>query len=115
MLRFSPLGPVMSAVATHPASQHTVQSLAATARVSSRTLFRLFHQELGTTPAKYVELARLNEAMRQLDAGHSVTRAAEHSGFGTSENLRRAFIAHRDESPSAYRRRSGGPASGRSA
>jgi len=114
MMRYSQLGPAVAAVANNPASRHTVQSLAETARVSSRTLSRLFRREFGTTPAKYVELARLHVAVRLLDAGYSVTRAAENSGFGSSENLRRAFIAHRAESPSAYRRRSSGPASGHS-
>jgi len=114
MMRYSQLGPAVAAVASDPTSRHTVQSLAETARVSSRTLSRLFHREFGTTPAKYVELARLGVAMRLLDAGHSVTRAAQHSGFGSPENLRRAFIAHLDESPSAYRKRSSRPASGHS-
>jgi transcriptional regulator GlxA family with amidase domain len=114
MLRYSQLGPVVEAVASDPAGRHTVQSLAELAHVSSRTLSRLFHHEFGTTPAKYVERARLEAAKHLLDAGHSITRAAERSGFGSSENLRRAFVTNLAESPSAYRKRSSQTASGRS-
>jgi len=96
---------VVDLVKADPTAQYTVPALAERARVSTRHLTRLFHDELGTTPAKYIELIRFDLAKALLDAGHSVTLAAELSGFGTSEALRRAFIAHLKISPSRYQHR----------
>ena len=92
-------------VKADPTRPYSVTSLAELASVSTRHLSRLFHEELDTTPAKYVELIRFDLAKAHLDAGHSVTLAAELSGFGTSEALRRAFISHLGISPLKYRRR----------
>jgi transcriptional regulator GlxA family with amidase domain len=88
-----------------PTRQYSVTSLAEMARVSTRHLTRLFHEELDTTPAKYLELIRFDLAKAHLNAGHSVTLAAELSGFGTSEALRRAFVSHLGTSPLKYQRR----------
>lgn len=98
---------VIDAVKADPTAHYSVPQLAEHARVSPRHLTRLFHDELGTTPAKYVELIRFDLAKAHLDAGHSVTLAAELSGFGTSEGLRRAFITHVKISPSKYQHRFG--------
>jgi transcriptional regulator GlxA family with amidase domain len=72
---------------------------------SLRHLARLFHDELGTTPAKYVELIRFDTAKDLLDAGNPVTETAYRSGFGSSESLRRAFVQRLGISPRAYQQR----------
>lgn len=105
VVRNSPLDGVIAALAGSPAYHHTVESLAAIANVSTRTLSRLFLAEFGVTPAKYVELMRIDVAKAFLDAGHTITRTAEESGFGTSQNLRRAFQSHSEPPPSAYKKR----------
>jgi RNA polymerase sigma factor (sigma-70 family) len=64
--------------------------LAAAAGTSARHLNRLFRQELGTRPGRYVELVRLEAAQALLDAGRTVTSAGARSGFGSDETLRRA-------------------------
>ncbi|WP_260981129.1 helix-turn-helix domain-containing protein [Curtobacterium pusillum] len=79
--------------------------MAELARVSPRQLTRLFHDELQDSPAKYVELVRFELAKAYLDGGHSVTRAGELAGFGSSEALRRAFVLRLQMPPSAYQRR----------
>jgi transcriptional regulator GlxA family with amidase domain len=96
---------VVDIVKADPTARYTVPGLAEHARISPRHLTRLFHEELGTTPAKYIELIRFDLAKALLDAGHSVTLAAELSGFGTSEALRRAFITHLKIPPSRYQHR----------
>jgi transcriptional regulator GlxA family with amidase domain len=96
---------VVDAVKADPTAPYTVMTLAQLARVSSRHLTRLFQEELNTTPAKYVELIRFDLAKAYLDTGHSVTQAAQLSGFGNSEALRRAFISHLKMPPSHYQQR----------
>ncbi|QQZ16749.1 GlxA family transcriptional regulator [Rhodococcus sp. 21391] len=103
--RTGQLREVVDAVAADPAGDHSATRLAARANVSPRHLTRLFQDELGTTPAKYVELIRFDTAKAMLDAGHTVTSAAQHSGFGSPETLRRSFIQHLGVSPRAYRQR----------
>ena len=106
IIRRSSLHGVVAAVTGDPARPYTAETLAEIARVSSRTLSRLFRTEYGVTPAKYVESVRISTAKTLLDAGHNITRAAQDAGFGTTETLRRAFHAHFEISPSAYQRRS---------
>ncbi|HEY2699329.1 MAG TPA: GlxA family transcriptional regulator [Pseudonocardiaceae bacterium] len=103
--RADPLRAVVDLVAADPAGEHTLGKLAAHANLSPRHLTRLFQTELGTTPAKYVELIRFDAAKALLDAGHSVTETAQRTGYGSSESLRRSFVAHLGVSPSAYRQR----------
>jgi transcriptional regulator GlxA family with amidase domain len=103
--RTDPLRAVVDLVAANPADDHTTGKLAARANLSPRHLTRLFHTELGTTPAKYVELIRFDAAKAMLDSGHSVTETAQRSGYGSSESLRRSFIHHLGVSPRAYQQR----------
>nr|WP_232004698.1 GlxA family transcriptional regulator [Mycobacterium sp. ACS1612] len=101
----SALRAVTDAIAYNPGADHSVKSLAARASLSTRQLTRLFRSELGTTPANYVELARIDAARSALDAGRTVSETAHLAGFGSTESLRRAFIAHLGLSPKAYRDR----------
>ncbi|MBA8824804.1 transcriptional regulator GlxA family with amidase domain [Saccharopolyspora lacisalsi] len=79
--------------------------MARAAAVSPRHLGRLFHTELGTTPARWVERVRLERAQQLLLDGHSVTSSARRSGLGSDETLRRAFTRHLGTTPTAYRQR----------
>lgn len=101
----SQLRAVTEAIAADPAADHTVKSLAAQASLSTRQLTRLFQSELGTTPARYVEMIRVDAARSALDAGRSVAEAARVAGFGSAETLRRVFVTALGISPKAYRDR----------
>ncbi|OBB63052.1 AraC family transcriptional regulator [Mycobacterium sp. 852002-30065_SCH5024008] len=101
----SPLRAVIDAVAANPAANHSVKSLAARASLSTRQLTRLFQSELGMTPARYVELVRIDFARGALESGRSVTETAGMAGFGSIETLRRVFVNHLGISPKAYRER----------
>ncbi|MFF3572130.1 GlxA family transcriptional regulator [Nocardia jiangxiensis] len=103
--RTAQLHELCATIAAQPVGDYSVAALAALVHLSPRHLTRMFRDELDTTPAKYVELIRLNTAKDLLDAGESVTAAAEHSGFGSSETLRRVFLHHFGVSPRAYRHR----------
>ena len=75
------------------------------AAMSTRQLTRLFKSELGTTPARYVEMVRIDTARAALDAGRTVAETARLTGFGSAETLRRVFVNHLGVSPKAYRDR----------
>ena len=101
----SALRAATDAIAADPGGDHGVKSLAALASLSTRQLTRLFQSELGTTPARYVEMVRIDAARAALDAGHSVTDTARLAAFGSAETLRRVFVNELGVSPKAYRDR----------
>ncbi len=101
----SPLRAVVDAVAGDPAADHSVASLAVRASLSTRQLTRLFQSELGMSPARYVELVRIDFARGALESGRSVSETAGLAGFGSGETLRRVFASHLGISPKAYRER----------
>ncbi|MBU8813242.1 GlxA family transcriptional regulator [Mycolicibacterium goodii] len=101
----SALRRVTDAIAADPAADHSVRSLAKVAALSTRQLTRLFQAELGTTPARFVEMVRIDAARAALDAGLSVGDTARQAGFGSAETLRRVFVTHLGVSPKAYRDR----------
>ncbi|CAL2056480.1 MULTISPECIES: GlxA family transcriptional regulator [Streptomyces] len=96
---------VVDLVAAQPGLPHTAGSLAAHIGVSPRHLARMFAAELDTTPAKFVEQIRLEHAKALLDSGRGVAEAARAAGFGSSETMRRTFVARLGVSPSGYRAR----------
>ncbi len=104
---------VVDQVAADPALEHTTSSLAASVGVSPRHLTRMFVTEMDVTPARFVEQVRLDHAKGLLDAGHAVARTAQAVGFGSSETMRRVFVARLGVSPSEYRDRFGSTGSGR--
>lgn len=101
----SALRAVVDGIAADPGADHSVKSLAAQASLSTRQLTRLFQAELGTTPARYVEMVRIDAARAALDDGRSVSETARLAGFGSAETLRRVFVNELGVSPKAYRDR----------
>ena len=101
----SALRAVTDAITADPAADHSVKNLAAQASMSTRQLTRLLQSELGTTPARYVEMVRIGAAQAALDAGRTVTDTAHLAGFGSAETLRRVFVNNLGVSPKAYRDR----------
>lgn len=102
----SVLRPVLDAVVTEPAGEHTLATMAARAAVSERHLARLFTEQTQTTPARYVERIRVEAARDLLEATTlSVDAVATRVGFGSSETLRRAFWRVLGIAPSDYRDR----------
>ncbi len=97
---------VLDAVVLDPAADHSTAAMAARASVSERHLTRMFREEVGTTPACYVEQARLEAAKVLLvtsdDGQESIARRA---GFGSPETMRRIFQRNLGVSPGDYRSR----------
>ena len=92
-------------VTANPTGDYSLGQLARHLNVSTRQLTRLFHDELATTPARYVETIRLDLARALLDQGHTATQAATLAGFPSYESLRRVFARNLSTSPAAYQRR----------
>ncbi|MDI3422661.1 GlxA family transcriptional regulator [Streptomyces luteolus] len=105
--RHDVLRTVLDAIHSDPAADHSGPALAARAGVSVRHLTRLFAAQVGETPAAYVEAVRCEAAQMLLVSGETVTAAAQRSGLGSDESLRRAFLRRLGVTPSAYRARFG--------
>ncbi|MER6221731.1 GlxA family transcriptional regulator [Streptomyces sp900105755] len=97
---------VLDTVAEDPSAPHTLAAMARRAGVSARHMSRLFHEEMSTTPARYVEQVRLEAARAMLEDGDdSMATVARRTGFGSPESLRRAFTRNLGVTPGAYRAR----------
>lgn len=84
----------------------SVERLAVKLTMSPRNFARAFVREVGETPAKYIERARLESARRELsESRRSIGQVAAHCGFGTAETLRRTFLRRLHVTPNDYRRR----------
>jgi transcriptional regulator GlxA family with amidase domain len=91
---------------TNPSADHRLDVLARRALMSGRHFSRVFTDEVGETPARYVERVRVEAARAELESStSSLDVVAANCGFGTAESLRRAFQRRVGVAPDAYRRR----------
>ena len=98
------LGPVLEWLAAHLDDPLTAEAVAAQAHMSPRTLVRRFRAETGESLSGWVARARVERARALLeDTDRSVTQVAHDVGFGSTESLRRHFLAHTGISPRSYR------------
>lgn len=96
-------------VAINPALDHSVARLAQRMKLSPRHFSRLFRDEVGITPATWVEQARVNAARLLLEQGNKAPKqVASHCGFADADTLRRAFARHVGVTPAEYRKRFAG-------
>ena len=92
-------------MAEHLDEDLRVEALARRAAMSPRHFARVFVQQTGTTPAKFVESLRLEAARRYLEAGTRGQKDISHlCGFGSAEVMRRTFLARIGVTPGTYRR-----------
>jgi len=97
---------VQALVETAPDGDHRLPVLAAAAAMSLRHFSRVFADEVGETPGRYVERVRVEAARHHLEStGDTLDAIATRCGFGTAETLRRSFQRRLGVSPGAYRRR----------
>lgn len=97
---------VQQYILNHPASDLSVEALAGIAAMSPRNFARVFTQEVGISPAVYVDLTRIDVARFLLEGSRlSIEAIAAKSGFGSARAMRRAFLAHIGSTPSDYRDR----------
>jgi transcriptional regulator GlxA family with amidase domain len=78
--------------------------MAERAGLSQRQFSRRFTREIGSSPGRYVQDLRLEQARLFLtDAEHCHKRVADMIGFRSAEGFRRAFERRFGVTPSAYR------------
>jgi transcriptional regulator GlxA family with amidase domain len=101
-----PLRELQAWIADHLAEELTVTALAEQVAMSERNFARVFTREVGLSPARFVERARVEGARRRLEeSADGVDGIASHCGFGSAEVMRRAFLRLLGVPPSAYRGR----------
>ena len=84
----------------------TVEKLAWHAAMSRRNFTRVFADQLGTSPAQYVEQLGGEAARRLLEeTEQGVEEIAAACGFSSAELMRRAFLRSIEAAPSQYRER----------
>lgn len=93
-------------MADHLEEDLTVPALAERTFMSPRNFARVFANQTGQTPGRYVESLRIERARSLLQNGaHTIQGVAQTCGFGTVETLRRSFSRRLGISPSEYRER----------
>lgn len=83
-----------------------IPTLALQAGMSERSFVRHYRADTGQTPARAIELIRVETARRLLsDTCVPIKRVAVQCGFGSEETLRRGFLRAMGVTPLAYRER----------
>ncbi|MCU1752906.1 GlxA family transcriptional regulator [Pseudomonas sp. 6D_7.1_Bac1] len=83
-----------------------IPALALQAGMSERSFIRHYRADTGQTPARAIELIRVETAQRLLsETGVPIKRVAVQCGFGSEETLRRSFLRAMGVTPQAYRER----------
>lgn len=101
-----PLRELQGWIFDHLDADLSVDALAQRAAMSPRNFRRVFANEVGSTPAKFVEHARVEAARRHLEeTTEGVEVIATVCGFTSAEQMRCAFIRALGVSPAAYRER----------
>jgi len=100
---------VIAWIGTHLQDDLSVEALAERARMSTRHFARAFAAEIGCTPARFVEQARVAAAMQLLGRTRwTQERIASRSGFRSVDALQRAFARQQGTTPKAWRERRAG-------
>jgi transcriptional regulator GlxA family with amidase domain len=91
-------------IAANLAGDLSTATLATAASVSERHLARLFTEDLGQTPGRFVRQARVEAAAHLLSSDtQSLSSVAATCGFASAETLRQAFVSRYGVPPSRYR------------
>lgn len=99
-----PVRELQSWISDHLDEDLGVEALAERACMSPRNFARVFRQQTGVTPARYVQALRVERARSLLEGGDcTISQVARVTGFGTVESFRRSFVRELGVPPSSYR------------
>ncbi|KQY32365.1 hypothetical protein ASD42_18435 [Nocardia sp. Root136] len=82
---------VAAAIRQHPDQAFRAEPIAANLGLSTSHFLRLFVQQYGTTFRRYQQWARVIHALRDVAAGHDLTRSATDAGFATPSHFSETF------------------------
>jgi transcriptional regulator GlxA family with amidase domain len=83
----------------------SVDELAEAAKLSTRQFSRAFRIETGQSPARAIELLRVEAARAMIEGSrHSIGDVARETGFSDPERMRRAFLRAFGQPPQAIKR-----------
>jgi transcriptional regulator GlxA family with amidase domain len=95
-------------VLTHLDQDLALSALAERAAMSERNFRRVFAKEVGSSPAQFIDSARLEAARRLLEEGDLPLKSiAARVGYASEQPLRKLFVKHLGIDPKAYRERFG--------
>lgn len=102
----NPIAPMMDWVRENIRASHTVASMAARARMGTRTFQRRFKESTGLAPLAWLVRERIDLAARLLETRPSlaIDAVADLAGLGSAESLRRHFRTHGLPAPGRYRK-----------
>jgi transcriptional regulator GlxA family with amidase domain len=91
-------------IVSNPNSDLSIEHLAERMAMSPRNFSRIFCQEVGLSPAKFVERVRLEAARNMLvQSDQPVEIVAIHCGYSSAEQMRRSFQRLFKITPQEYR------------
>src|SRR3954453_20795137 len=98
-----PIRDLQTWIAGHPAGDLSVEALAARVHMSPRNFARVFRDEVGQTPARFVEPSRVGGARRLLEESEAgLDWVARECGFGGADSMRRSFLRVLRVAPGSY-------------
>lgn len=101
-----PIRRVQARVLERPHEDHRVERLARRASMSPRNFARVFTEQTGETPARFVQRVRVERARVLLEReALAIDQVATRVGFRSAETMRRAFVRTLGVGPSSYRAR----------
>ena len=101
-----PLEQLPGWIRDHLSEDLGVEALAHRVGMSPRNFARVFRRQFETTPARFVERARVERARRHLEEARlTLDEIADACGFGSGERMRRSFSRVLGVGPAAYRDR----------
>ncbi|MBO0850627.1 MAG: helix-turn-helix domain-containing protein [Pseudonocardia sp.] len=104
MPRGSALEPVLRWMRDNAARDLTLAQIADRAGMSPRTLNRCFREQTGSTPLRWLHLARIRQAQHLLETtDHAIDRIAGEVGFGSPTAFRDRFKRVVGTNPRGYR------------
>lgn len=98
------LGRAMTYIETHLAERLTVEAIADTASLSTRSLMRLFRKQVGTSVVDFILRRRIARARQLLLQPESTcAEIAFECGFGSVQHFNRIFRRFENASPTEWR------------
>ena len=99
----APFGKLVDWMAANLQQRLDVPQLAERAAMSERSFYRRFTATMGETPARFVEILRLDRVRQLLETDRSLKEIAAQTGFSGAAQLSRAFERRFGVTPQLFR------------